>query len=62
MPDDEIDQWVRSMDLISDNVLTLRKRGTTIWNRAGRGEPPLTNAEIKRMRAALARLQRVART
>ncbi len=58
----EIDEYAASMDKLSDLVLVLRKRGARIWNRAGRGEPPLTLLEIRKMRLALRRLQIAART
>lgn len=58
----DVDGYVADMDALCDAVLALRKRGQSIWNRAGRGEPPLTGKEIWRMRAALRRLQIVART
>lgn len=58
----EVDQYVLDMNQLTDLVLALRQRGAKIWNRAGRGEPPLTNAEIQKMRGALRRLQNVART
>jgi hypothetical protein len=58
----DVEQYVLEMNQLCEGVLALRRRGTRIWNRAAHGAPPLTNVEIQKMRAALKRLQTVART